>query len=490
MALQTEGTQPGAALNFVCQSNVPSSRQGIARISVDSLELSRWASACCSLETQGQVAAVRTLFEKSGEILQDKQTGSTGGEETSSVPDTVFSSTNAAAAEASAGNGNSEESALTEEQQLLQSAVVAAPACRYLRPGLLDLDQRQCLQEFFGDPDLTRASFAFDGDLSEEEFVRHEFTDLLLSGQPTTQLRYRPGGTWPRLVCSTNRQHAISPFLSTQNLLRWQQQCCADGGSEVADMIFAIKTCVPTTIFSEGEEKLRALQHDAVVQLLAQEDDVAREERSSRQRCTQDAFDVPSYNCSEFLPASLPLQPMPTALRLSSDQQTPLHVYVPSVYLPRAIHASETFTPDLYQHLAPLVTDARARDLAAVGAASRAANANAPDTFSTFYFGFVPGVFRQLGQVPGNDNITGGIGNDTLVGDVFVLGAEALVEGAADSLRKEVEHVLGNVRLRLSVLSRDTNTWEDQVVEDERKRKLFLVGNDRLEGGEGVDLIR
>ena len=331
--------------------------------------------------------------------------------------------------------------------------------CTYIRPGYVTLSSRACLAQ--GGSALTPAGH----------------NTLAINSATFT---YQQDSRWPRINCGGEyANHYVTPFVDEEELHAWNGQCCGSN-DDVKKLITQIKLCVKETAYPADRFK------DAV----ASDTPAApahTEHGSDQEQCTDCGKALQA--CDAGFHCAHDSNPMRV-----SHHATATRVYVPMVYLPYAYHKTQAFGAELYQRFTSVMSEQRQQAMLKLGVQTFLVKKDANRTKEQIFLAFVPAMNYQVPQMPGNDNITGGAGNDVLVGDNvhvntrlgtnFATSNKDLLELADFAVESMSQNLL-----RLSTLAKDAYTYETDVIGGSTLNKLLRFGNDRITGSTGTDLV-
>lgn len=351
---------------------------------------------------------------------------------------------------------------LTEAPPLDLSSI----PCNYRRNSFLNLEGRECNAL---NPAL--CAHADNSDFTTLKLASDSSCDPSFDVRTSNHLRYEANGRLPEFTCATNQDHVASAGLSVRQLLLWNTRCCRDS-DEMRSLILESKMCVPTTIRAHLEVSGAELLKDVLN--MTQVESVT-EGSSTKRRCANPAPGA-QFECS--VPPFFELPPAPEGTS----------VFVNDRFMPRAYDRIDGLGSRLARpYLSPL-TIQRQYSLSQTGTAAIVEMAEFP---ILFHSAFVPGIFHQSRQLPGSDVLTGGLGDDILVGDNAIITARFDFEEEEDeevrSLLEALRESIGGVQLRMSVLNLDVSQWE-RLVLNFQQAKTIPIGLDNIDGGLGSDL--
>ena len=334
--------------------------------------------------------------------------------------------------------------------------------CQFSKPGLLSVASRKCLR---------RPSSILKQQADDAHTVTLEYESARLS--------HTHDSRWPRIECAVNSAHHVSPFLSTHQLLKWNDQCCSSS-PDTAHVIFAAKDCIDTSVHERGEAGAATNASQSTMY----------------SRDASELVDTGKHSCQECsLEFGCHDQSSCTRSVNALDMQHAVHgtrLFVPTQYLPYAYHNTEGFAAEMHQHLTSVMSEQRQSVLRDVGANTFVKMNDPAETKEQVFMAFVPALNYQSQQLPGNDNITGGSGYNTVVGDTVTVAAHVLIPesdtAASEIMDFAVETISKNL-LRFSVLGLDAYTYETQVVGENHLPQLLRFGNDRFVGSTGTDVV-
>lgn len=345
---------------------------------------------------------------------------------------------------------------------------VQSVPCQFSKPGFLSLASRQCLRR--------------PGTILTETKQAAQTISLTYH---LAQLSYTHDSRWPRIECATNLDHYVTPFLSVQQLLEWNEQCCA-ASEDTAQVIFSVKECTATSFADGNRAHAPAHTNASAPYTSSMYSKNAGEQPGSQHECKECASE---FGCHDAVACTGSNE----VLRLKhGDHGT--RIYVPVQYLPYAYHGTEGFSAEMHQRLTSVMSDQRQQTLQSVGANTFLEVENAEDgTTSTeqVFIAFVPALNYQAHQLPGNDNITGGSGRNTLVGDTVTVATHIHIPESNNKMSQLLQFTVDTIAqnlLRFSTLSLDTYTFETQVIGETHMPQLLRIGNDRFVSSSGTDV--